>query len=276
MINRQPGAGENRRRVREADSLSTSAGRVPTVRRGPFEVIPGIDLRGGRCVRLVQGDFTRETVFADDPAAVARRWEAEGAPRLHVVDLEGSRDGEARNLDAISAILGAVSIPVQVAGGIRDESGARRLLELGAARIVIGTAAVRDPNLVARLTARDPGAVMVALDARDGVVRTDGWTASAGVGVTELARRMVALGVQRFLYTDIGRDGALTGPNIEAYDSLCAEVDAAVLASGGVARAADIATLVRVGVEGVIVGRALYTGDLLLADALAAAGEAAT
>jgi phosphoribosylformimino-5-aminoimidazole carboxamide ribotide isomerase len=244
------------------------------LRTRPFEVIPGIDLRGGRCVRLFQGDFARETVFADDPAAVARRWEAEGASRLHVVDLEGSRDGEARNLDAITTILRAVSIPVQVAGGIRDDDGAHRLLDLGAARVVIGTAAVRDPDLVARLTAKHPGAVVVALDARDGIVRTDGWTASAGVGVTELAHRMVALGVRRFLYTDIGRDGALTGPNVAAYRELCARVDAAVQASGGVARAADIAALARAGVEGVIVGRALYTGDLRLPDALAAAEAA--
>jgi phosphoribosylformimino-5-aminoimidazole carboxamide ribotide isomerase len=149
------------------------------------------------------------------------------------------------------------------------------LLELGAARVVIGTAAVRDPDLVARLTAKHPGAVVVALDARDGIVRTDGWTASAGVGVGELARRMVVLGVRRFLYTDIGRDGALTGPNVEAYRALCAQVDAAVQASGGVARAADITALAGTGVEGVIVGRALYTGDLLLADALAAAEGAA-
>jgi phosphoribosylformimino-5-aminoimidazole carboxamide ribotide isomerase len=239
-------------------------------------VIPGIDLRGGRCVRLLHGDFARETVFADDPAAMARRWQAEGAPRLHVVDLEGSRDGEARNIEAIAAILRAVSIPVQVAGGIRDEEGALRLLGLGATRVVVGTAAVRDPELVARLVALDPEAVVVALDARDGVVRTDGWTASAGIGVGELAGRMTALGVRRFLYTDIGRDGALTGPNIEAYRALCARTDAAVQASGGVARAEEIAALAGTGVEGVIVGRALYTGDLRLADALAAAkGRAA-
>jgi phosphoribosylformimino-5-aminoimidazole carboxamide ribotide isomerase len=245
----------------------------PTVRPASIEVIPGIDLRGGKCVRLLHGDFARETVFADDPAAMARRWQAEGAPRLHVVDLEGSRDGEARNIEAIAAILRAVSIPVQVAGGIRDEEGALRLLDLGATRVVIGTAAVRDPELVARLAARDPEAVVVALDARDGVVRTDGWTASAGVGVGELARRMTALGVRRFLYTDIGRDGALTGPNVEAYRALCARTDAAVQASGGVARREDIAALTGTGVEGVIVGRALYTGDLRLADALAAAKE---
>jgi len=234
-------------------------------------VIPAIDLRGGRCVRLLHGDFAQETVFSDDPAATALRWQAEGATRLHVVDLEGSRDGEARNLDAIAAILRALSIPVQVAGGIRDEAGARRLLDLGAERVVLGTAAVRDPDLVARLVRHSPEAVIVAVDARDGVVRTDGWTASAGVSAADLARQMASLGVRRFLYTDIGRDGALTGPNIAAYRALRAELDAAVLASGGVARAEDIAALAATGVEGVVVGRALYTGDLRLADALAAA-----
>ena len=257
------------------DQETASASPRPAVRapdRG-FEVIPAIDLRGGRCVRLLYGDFSQETVFADDPAEVARRWESLGARRLHVVDLEGSRDGEPRNLEAIAAILGAVRIPVQVAGGIRDEAGALRLLALGADRIVIGTAAVRDPALVESLVARDAEAVVVALDARDGVVRTDGWLRSGEIGVGELAARMTALGVHRFLYTDIGRDGALTGPNVAAYRDLCAETDAAVLASGGVARSADIAALVTTGAEGVIVGRALYTGDLHLPEALRAAAE---
>jgi phosphoribosylformimino-5-aminoimidazole carboxamide ribotide isomerase len=240
-------------------------------RAGAFQVIPAIDLRGGLCVRLLHGDFAQETVFDADPAAVARRWEEEGARRLHVVDLEASRDGEPRNLEAIAAIVRAVSIPVQVAGGVRDEAGALRLLSLGADRVVIGTAAVRKPALVAALVARDPETVIVALDARDGVVRTDGWTASAGIGVSELAGRMTGLGVRRFLYTDIGRDGDLTGPNVAAYRELRRTVDAAVIASGGVANAGDIAALRETGAEGVVVGRALYTGALRLADALAAA-----
>lgn len=247
---------------------------APAGTRPPFQVIPGIDLRGGRCVRLHQGDFVQETVFADDPVAVARRWEALGATRLHVVDLEASRDGEPRNFAAVAAILGAVQIPVQVAGGIRDEDGALRLLALGADRVVIGTAAVRDPALVARLVQRAPESVIVALDARDGIVRTDGWTESSGVRVADLARRMGALGVRRFLYTDISRDGALRGPNVAAYTELCRLTGVAVIASGGVTTLDDLRALARTGAEGVVVGRALYTGDLALPDALAAAAEA--
>jgi len=235
-----------------------------------FELIPGIDLRGGKCVRLLHGDFAQETIFSDDPAAVARRWQDEGAPRLHVVDLEGSRDGESRNSEAIAAILRAVDIPVQVAGGIRDEAGARRLLDLGAGRIVIGTAAVRNPDLVSALVRRDPESVIVALDARDGVVRTDGWTQSGGVTVAYLARAMTERGVRRFLYTDIGRDGALKGPNLDAYRELRDATGAAVIASGGVASVRDILDLLDTGVEGVIVGRALYTGAVRLPEALAA------
>ncbi|MGH2583934.1 MAG: 1-(5-phosphoribosyl)-5-[(5-phosphoribosylamino)methylideneamino]imidazole-4-carboxamide isomerase [Dehalococcoidia bacterium] len=235
-----------------------------------FELIPGIDLRGGRCVRLLHGDFAQETIFADDPAAIARRWQDEGAPRLHVVDLEGSRDGASRNPEAIEAILRTVEIPVQVAGGIRDEAGARHLLDLGADRVVIGTAAVREPELVSALVRRDPASVIVALDAREGVVRTDGWTQSGGVTVMQLARAMTERGVRRFLYTDIGRDGAMAGPNLDAYRELRAATSAMVIASGGVASAQDIVNLVDTGVEGVIVGRALYTGAVRLPEALAA------
>jgi phosphoribosylformimino-5-aminoimidazole carboxamide ribotide isomerase len=238
-----------------------------------FEVIPAIDLRGGRCVRLLHGDFAQETVYDDDPAAVARRWEAEGASRLHVVDLEGSRDGDHRNMPAIAAILHAVRIPVQVAGGIRDEAAALRLLSLGAGRVVLGTAAVRDPRLVSALVRRDPDAVIVALDARDGLVRTDGWTQSSGLSVRELATRMSERGVVRFLYTDIGRDGALTGPNLSAYRELAATTTAAVLASGGVATVEHIRALRDTGVEGVVIGRALYTGAVRLPDAFAAASD---
>ena len=237
---------------------------------GAFEIIPGIDLRGGKCVRLLHGDFAQETVFDADPAAVARRWQEQGATRLHVVDLEGSRDGEHRNLAAITAILRAVQIPVQVAGGIRDADGALRLLSLSADRVVLGTAAVNDPDLVSALTQRDAEALIVALDARDGIVRTDGWTKSSGVTVADLARRMVERGVVRFLYTDIARDGALTGPNVAANRELRATTAAAVIASGGVSTQQDILDLAGTGVEGVVVGRALYTGAVQLPAALAA------
>jgi phosphoribosylformimino-5-aminoimidazole carboxamide ribotide isomerase len=248
-----------------------SAARRPAGEAPSFEIIPGVDLLGGRCVRLVHGDFAQQTVFSDDPATVARRWQELGARRLHVVDLEASRDGVPRNLECVSAILRAVDLPVQVAGGVRDVAGALRLLSLGADRVVIGTAAVRDPALVAELVRRSSQRIVVALDARDGIIRTDGWTASAGVTVGALAEQMVSLGVQRFLYTDIGRDGTLTGPNIAAYTELCARTPAAVLASGGVSSLDDISALLRTGVEGVIIGRALYTGAVELSAALALA-----
>jgi len=239
----------------------------------PFEVIPSIDLRDGRCVRLLHGDFARETVYSDDPVAIARRWEREGARRLHVVDLDASRDGTPRNHAVVAAIIAALQIPVQVAGGIRDEPGARALLSAGADRVVLGTAAVQDPALVQRLAQRDPERLIVALDARDGFVRTDGWTQDSGVRVLDLAHSMLRAGVCRFLYTDIARDGALEGPNITAYAELCAAIDAAVQASGGVASVADIVALTRTGAEGVVVGRALYTGGISLPEALAAVAD---
>lgn len=239
----------------------------PTRARAGFELIPAIDLRGGKCVRLLHGDFAQETIFGDDPAAMARRWQQAGAARLHVVDLEGSRDGAPGNQAAIIAILRAVTIPVQVAGGIRDEAGALRLLSLGAARIVLGTAAVRDPALVERLVSQARDAVIVALDARDGVVRTDGWTADGGVSVIDLATRMEALGVIRFLYTDIGRDGDLSGPNLAAYQALQTRTTAAIIASGGVGSLPDLVALAQSGVEAVVVGRALYTGAIDLSAA---------
>lgn len=239
----------------------------------PFEVIPSIDVRGGRCVRLYQGDYARETVYDDDPLAVARRWAELGAPRLHVVDLDAARTGTPANEALIIAIARALAVPVQVGGGIRDQATARRYLDAGVARVVLGTAAVRDPALVERLVAADPGAVIVALDARDGVVRTQGWTESGGVTATELAARMTAAGVVRFLYTDIARDATLTEPNYAALRDLAASTTAAVIASGGVARVDQLPRLAACGAEGAILGRALYTGDVDLREAMRAMSD---
>lgn len=239
----------------------------------PLEVIPSIDIRAGRCVRLMQGDYAQETVYADDPVAVARRWQAEGATRLHVVDLDAARTGVPANRDSVLAIVAALTIPVQLGGGIRDQATARAYLAAGVTRLVLGTAAVTQPALVQALTALDPDAVIVALDARDGVVRTDGWTASSGVTAIDLARRTMTLGVRRFLYTDISRDATLTEPNYVALAALVRETGAAVIASGGVARVAQLARLAACGAESAIIGRALYTGDIALPAALAAAGE---
>ena len=237
-----------------------------------MEVIPSIDLKAGRCVRLYQGDYQRETVYSDDPAAVAQSWEEQGASRLHLVDLDGALAGSPANFEAISTIISRLTIPVQVGGGIRDAGSAGLVLETGAARIVIGTAAVEDPSLVEQLC-RDYGSgrVVVALDARDGMVSTRGWVEQTSVTATELARRMASLGVERVLYTDISRDGTMTEPNFAANEELVRSSGMAVLASGGIASLEHIRSLVETGVEGGIVGRAFYDGTMSLKDAMGAA-----
>ena len=235
-----------------------------------MEVIPAIDLRGGRCVRLHQGDFERETVFSYDPLAMAQRWQQEGGPRLHLVDLDGAVSGEPAHLAIISAIIDSLDIPVQVGGGIRSAETARAWLDAGVDRVVIGTAAVRNPAMVAEVC-RDHGAgrVVVSVDARDGMVALQGWQEASEVSVLELAGQMSDLGVERLLYTDIARDGMLTGPDLETNSRLVKETSMAILASGGVSSVEDIGNLVPTRVEGVIVGRALYTGAVSLREAIA-------
>lgn len=241
-----------------------------------MEVIPAIDIRGGRCVRLAQGDYARETVFADDPADVALRWQEAGAPRIHVVDLDGVREGRPVNEDVIRRILSRVRVPVQVGGGIRDIGAIQRYLELGAARIVLGTAAVEDQALLAEAVSAHRDAVVVGVDAREGIVVTEGWLKTTGVAAGELVRRLSEAGVRRVVYTDVSRDGMLAGPNLDAIAGLLAEIDGLpapvkVIASGGVASLEHIRRLAGLGIEGVIVGKALYTGALDLREAIGAA-----
>jgi phosphoribosylformimino-5-aminoimidazole carboxamide ribotide isomerase len=234
------------------------------------EVIPAIDLRCGRCVRLYQGDYARETVYAEDPVAVALRWRDQGAARLHVVDLDGAATGSPANLGAIEAIA-AAGVPVQAGGGVRDFATAEALLDLGVDRVVVGTAAVRSPGLVERLCRdRGSGRVVVAVDARDGRVAVEGWTEGTSVSVEDLVDRMTRLGVRRFLYTDISRDGTLSGPNFEAIRGLVNATPCPIQASGGVSCEEHLLRLATVGVEAAIVGRALYTGDIDLEAALRA------
>ena len=240
-----------------------------------MEVIPAIDLRGGNCVRLYQGDYERETVFSDDPLAVAERWEGEGGQRLHIVDLDGAHSGNPANLAAITAITRRLSIPVQVGGGIRSAATAAGLFDAGAARVVVGTAAVANPELVEELCRRfGSERVVVALDARDGLVAIRGWTETSEISATELAGRMADLGVIRLLYTDISRDGTLEEPNYAATAELVRESGLKVLSAGGVGAAAHVAKLVGTGAEAAVIGRALYTGDVTIAEALAAAEKA--
>ena len=237
-----------------------------------MEVIPAIDLRGGKCVRLFQGDFAQETVFSDDPVGVAVRWQACGAPRIHVVDLDGAASGHPANAPAIEAITQAVSIPVQVGGGLRTMEAVDGLLSLGVDRVVLGTAAAEDPDLVRDAIARHGEAIVVGIDARDGKVATQGWTLQGAVETMELLRSMEGLGVSRFIYTDIARDGAMQGPNLEAIQRISDSTSAAVIAAGGVASLEHLRQLAGTGVEGAIVGRAVYTGEVDLREAVRALG----
>jgi phosphoribosylformimino-5-aminoimidazole carboxamide ribotide isomerase len=237
-----------------------------------MEVIPAIDLKDGRCVRLFQGDFNQETVFSDDPLAMALSWQEQGAHRLHVVDLDGAIQGKPTHLDVISAIVHALDIPIQVGGGIRDIAAADAWLGVGVDRVVIGTAAVRDPDMVVEACKKHGRQrVVVSVDAKEGLVALHGWKESSNVTVLELANQMADIGVVRLLYTDIARDGALTGPDFEGNKLLAEESGLAVLASGGIASVQHIKELLPMGVEGVIVGRALYTGAVDLAEAVRAA-----
>ena len=228
-------------------------------------VIPAIDLRGGKCVRLTQGDYARETVFGDDPVEVARGWQSAGATWLHVVDLEGARDGIPQQRETIAAIVGALDIPVQVGGGIRSIEHANELFRAGVARIVLGTAAVTNPQLVTDLIdAWGAERIVVGVDARNGLVATQGWLETSEMLALDLIGRMAGAGVLRVVYTDIERDGMLTSPN---FDSIAeaAGMGIAIIASGGVSSREDLRLLAGMpGVEATIVGRALYTGDVQL------------
>lgn len=228
-------------------------------------VLPAIDLRGGLCVRLFQGDYGRETVYSDDPVAVAYGWQVAGARMLHVVDLDGALNGLPVQRETIARIVAALDIPVQVGGGIRTLEHARTLLGDGVERVILGTAAVEDPLLVDALLA-EVGAerVVVGVDARDGRVALRGWTETSAVSAEALVRDVCLRGVRRVVYTDIARDGTLDAPNIEATARIAA-LGVAVIASGGVASRAHLEALAAIpGVEAAIVGRALYTGDVRL------------
>lgn len=235
-----------------------------------MELIPAIDLKDGRCVRLYQGDFAQSTVYSDDPVAVAQRWAEQGATRLHVVDLDGARSGRPTNTAAVVAIVHAVKVPVQLGGGLRREEDINAALALGVERVILGTAAVAQTDLVARVLARFGDRIIVGVDARDSMVATAGWTETADVRVPDLVARMAALGARRVIYTDISRDGTLTEPNFAALGALVALGGPALIASGGVAHVEHLRRLAALGVEGTIVGKALYTGAIDLPSALEA------
>ena len=241
-----------------------------------MEVIPAIDLLEGKCVRLYQGDYSQSQVFDENPVAVAQQWVDQGATRLHVVDLDGAKAGKPENLQAIEAIVQAVSVPIQVGGGLRDRTSVAQLLNLGVGRVILGTIAVKQPQLVADLCGEFPGKIVVGIDARNGKVATDGWLETSSVAATDLAHQMAQLGAAAIIYTDIHRDGTLSGPNLQALRELAESIAIPVIASGGVSSLTDLLSLLSlepIGVNGAIVGRALYTGDVSLKEAIKAVGS---
>ena len=239
-----------------------------------MEIIPAIDIRNGRCVRLTQGDYERETVFSNDPSAIARKWQDAGAPRIHMVDLDGARKGHPINAELIRSLIASVTVPIQVGGGIRDIAIAQQYLDAGASRVVLGTAAVKDQTTLLNAVTLFRDRVVAGVDARDGMVATHGWLETSSLSAAVLVRQLSEIGVSRVIYTDIGRDGMLEGPNFDSIAQLVDEAShlpspIAVIASGGVSTIADLRRLAEIGVEGAIVGKALYTGAIDLTEALA-------
>jgi phosphoribosylformimino-5-aminoimidazole carboxamide ribotide isomerase len=234
-------------------------------------IIPAIDIRGGRCVRLLQGDFQQETVYGADPAEVARRWADAGAERIHVVDLDGSREGRPVNDAVIRTILSAVGIPIELGGGIRDMATVDYYVGLGVQWVILGTAALKNRDFVAEACRRFPGRIILGIDAKDGKVAVEGWTEATGADGLEVAKRYEGIGLAAIVYTDISRDGMETGVNVPATERLARSVKTPVIASGGVAGIGDIERLLAVassGILGVIAGKALYTGALDLEKAI--------
>lgn len=235
-----------------------------------MEVIPAIDLKGGKCVRLYQGDYRQETVFSDDPLGMALHWSSSGASRLHLIDLDGAAKGEPRHWLVIAEIAKAINIPVQVGGGIRRMETIERLLGSGVDRVILGTAAIEDPELIKEACHRFGEAIVVGVDARDGYVATHGWKRKTRFTAIELIQGMTLLGTKRFIYTDISRDGTLSQPNFEVIAELISTTKLPIIASGGIASISHLVRLKQLGAEGAIIGRALYTGDIRLEEALAA------
>ena len=240
------------------------------------ELIPAIDLRAGRCVRLYQGDYARETVYGDDPAATALHWQSLGATRLHVIDLDGARDGVQANAAAVESIVGAVSVPVQLGGGVRDIETVERWLNTGVDRVFLGTAAVLDPDLLQLACRRFPGQIGVGADARAGRIAVRGWEVDSGEPLAGFAARALAAGVSALTYTDVSRDGTLAGPNLDELTTLIEALPrhtARIILAGGIGAVDDLRRAALVpGLDAVIIGRALYEGRVDLREAIQAVG----
>lgn len=236
-------------------------------------ILPAIDLRGGQCVRLRQGDYNQETVFGDDPAGMARRWVEHGATFLHLVDLDGAREGRPINGDSVRRIVEAAGVPCQLGGGLRSEEHIAEALSWGVARVVLGTRALRDPVWFEGVCRARPGQVVAGIDAKNGQVATDGWLHVAPTSALELGRRCAAWPVAAIVYTDISKDGMLQGPNEEALAELADAVSVPVIASGGVTTLEDVGRLARLKLSGCIIGRALYEGRIDLKEAIQTAAR---
>jgi len=239
-----------------------------------MDVIPAIDIRDGRCVRLAQGDYARETVFGEDPLAMAQRWASMGARRVHVVDLDGARDGQQANAAIVRGIAGVLDVPVQTGGGIRTMQTIEATLRAGVDRVVIGTAAVKDPAFLRDAIAFAGDRLIVSVDARDGRVALEGWTEATDLDAVTFIEQLRDHGVRRIVYTDIARDGVTDGPNFAMYERVTRALGIPVIAAGGVGSVEDVRRLGECGVEAAIIGRALYTGDIDLVEALAAVQSA--
>ena len=239
-------------------------------------IIPAVDIKDGKCVRLLQGRMDSETVFSDDPESMAVRWEQEGARRIHVVDLDGAVSQGPRNTATIKKIVESVTVDIQVGGGIRNEDTVKRYLDIGVKRIIIGTEAIRNPEFVKKAAESFPGQVILGIDARNGLVAIEGWTRTTRMRAVDLAKEFEGYGVAGINFTDIHRDGMQTGPNIEETRQLAEAISIPVFASGGVSTLTDIKNLLpleKIGVQGVITGRALYSGTLNLKEAIEIAGS---
>ncbi len=233
-----------------------------------MEIIPAIDIKDGKCVRLYQGDYNRETIFSDNPALVAIKWQSLGAKRIHIIDLDGAASGKPVNLEIIKSIIKQIKIPVQLGGGIRTEKDVRILLESGIGRVILGTAALEKSQMIKDICQKYNEALIISIDAREGYVATHGWLKESKIKAIELAGRMSDAGVKRIIYTDIIKDGTLTEPSYDAISEMMITVKIPVIAAGGISRLSDIKRLAEIGAEGVIIGRALYTGAIDLKQAI--------
>ena len=236
-----------------------------------MQIWPAIDIRGGKCVRLAQGDYAQETVYGSDPADMAHRFAMDGASGLHIVDLDGARSGNPENYNAIASIVSEIEIPCQVGGGIRDEKTIAKLIDLGIQRLIIGTKAINDPEWLAQMCRKYPEHLLVGIDARQGMVATEGWEKTSSVSAVELVKNLSSLTLAGIIFTDISRDGMLSGPNFSEVNHVVDIAGIPVIASGGITTTDDVSSLAQMGASGAVIGKSLYEGRITIPEAVQAA-----